>query len=156
MASADEVIELAPADAALGRVACGAAALAAARLDTPSARAAVVTHGPSLLLRGRAVTRYIFDSHARCANSSQARLDVLVFGDIGMESRSFMLAHARLARVQAVFWGHPTTSGVANEQADTRLLCPLFRDRYVRVRTRAPDPDAAPRHISLCRPTTIF
>ena len=40
-------------------------------------------------------------------------LDGLVYLDIGMEPLSYFLAFSRLAPVQCVTWGHPTTSGVA-------------------------------------------
>jgi predicted O-linked N-acetylglucosamine transferase (SPINDLY family) len=39
-------------------------------------------------------------------------LDVLYYTDIGMDPWSYFLAHARLAPVQCVTWGHPVTSGV--------------------------------------------
>lgn len=39
-------------------------------------------------------------------------LDVLFYTDIGMTPTSWLLAHARLAPVQAVGWGHPITSGI--------------------------------------------
>ncbi|HEY8574048.1 tetratricopeptide repeat protein [Phenylobacterium sp.] len=43
---------------------------------------------------------------------AQARLDVLFYPDIGMSIASWLLAHARLAPVQAVGWGHPDTTGL--------------------------------------------
>lgn len=39
--------------------------------------------------------------------------DVLIYADIGMENLSYLLAHARLAPVQCVFWGHPVTTGIS-------------------------------------------
>ena len=39
-------------------------------------------------------------------------LDVLVFGDIGMEPLSYYLGFARLAPVQCVMQGHPVTTGL--------------------------------------------
>jgi len=41
-------------------------------------------------------------------------LDVLFYQDIGMESTSYFLAHARLAPVQCMSFGHPETSGIPN------------------------------------------
>jgi hypothetical protein len=41
------------------------------------------------------------------------QLDVLVFTDIGMEISTYIWAFARMAPVQAVFWGHPVTTGAA-------------------------------------------
>jgi protein O-GlcNAc transferase len=43
-----------------------------------------------------------------------ARLDALIYPDIGMEPTSYFLAFARLATVQAVLWGHPMTTGIPN------------------------------------------
>ncbi len=43
-----------------------------------------------------------------------AQLDVLVYLDIGMDSRPQMLAARRLAPVQCVAYGHPVTSGLRN------------------------------------------
>ena len=73
---------------------------------------------------------------------SAAGLDALIFTDVGMEpfsrtfpgpfsieesrgsdaSRRYALAFGRVARVQAVFWGHPTTSGVGGHAVDYYLL----------------------------------
>lgn len=39
-------------------------------------------------------------------------LDILFFQDIGMEPTSYLLAHARLAPVQCVSFGHPNTTGI--------------------------------------------
>lgn len=44
--------------------------------------------------------------------SRAAGQDVLVYADLGMETRATTWAHGRLAPVQAVFWGHPHTSGL--------------------------------------------
>lgn len=45
---------------------------------------------------------------------AEARLDILLYPDIGMEPITYFLAHARLAPVQAVTWGHPITTGLPN------------------------------------------
>ena len=42
----------------------------------------------------------------------QQNLDVLVFPDIGMDTKTAMWGGARLAPVQICFWGHPTTTGM--------------------------------------------
>ncbi len=39
-------------------------------------------------------------------------LDVLLYVEVGMDSLTFQLAHARLAPVQAMLYGHPVTSGL--------------------------------------------
>ena len=48
---------------------------------------------------------------ARTQIAEQA-LDVLFYTDIGMDSLTYYLAHARLAAVQCVTWGHPLTTGI--------------------------------------------
>ncbi|HXP95071.1 MAG TPA: hypothetical protein VN809_00065 [Telmatospirillum sp.] len=48
---------------------------------------------------------------------AQAQLDVLVYLDLGMDPFTLFLAHARLARMQAVLWGHPDTTGIATIDA---------------------------------------
>lgn len=42
-----------------------------------------------------------------------ARLDVLVYPDVGMDPVGTALACSRLARVQCAMWGHPVTTGLA-------------------------------------------
>lgn len=42
-------------------------------------------------------------------------LDALVFAGIGMDSFLYFLAHGRYARVQAVTWGHPVTTGLPSQ-----------------------------------------
>jgi len=41
-------------------------------------------------------------------------LDILVYGEVGMDSMGYFLPFSRLARRTAVFWGHALTSGIAN------------------------------------------
>jgi predicted O-linked N-acetylglucosamine transferase (SPINDLY family) len=43
---------------------------------------------------------------------ADAAPDILIYADIGMESLSYCLAHARLAPVQCATWGHPVTTGI--------------------------------------------
>ncbi|MCA1909578.1 MAG: tetratricopeptide repeat protein [Magnetospirillum sp.] len=43
---------------------------------------------------------------------AEAKLDVLLYPDIGMEPLTYFLAHARLAPVQITTWGHPVTTGL--------------------------------------------
>lgn len=43
---------------------------------------------------------------------SDARLDVVVYPEIGMDATTLRLASLRLARVQLASWGHPLTSGL--------------------------------------------
>ncbi len=43
---------------------------------------------------------------------ASARLDALLYTDIGMDPFTYYLAHARLAPLQMVAWGHPVTTGL--------------------------------------------
>ena len=43
---------------------------------------------------------------------SDARMDVLVYPEIGMDSTTLRLASLRLARVQLAAWGHPISTGL--------------------------------------------
>lgn len=43
---------------------------------------------------------------------SDARLDVLIFPEIGMDATTIRLSALRLARVQLASWGHPITTGL--------------------------------------------
>lgn len=45
---------------------------------------------------------------------SDEAFDILFYLDIGMSPYTYFLSFARLAPVQAVTWGHPDTTGVAN------------------------------------------
>jgi len=45
---------------------------------------------------------------------AQLELDALFYPDIGMEPFTYFLAHARLAPVQCVSFGHPDTTGIPN------------------------------------------
>ncbi|KJB89844.1 hypothetical protein N826_15460, partial [Skermanella aerolata KACC 11604] len=62
------------------------------------------------------------------------RLDVLYYADIGMSALTYFLAHARLAPLQCLTWGHPDTTGIGN--LDRFLSC------------GAMEPDGAERHYS--------
>ena len=42
----------------------------------------------------------------------ERNLDILVFTDLGMDTKTSMWAATRLAAVQICFWGHPTTTGM--------------------------------------------
>ena len=62
------------------------------------------------VLRGRFVTLpEEIDAVRHCI--SRDLLHVLVFPDIGLDSITLALSQARLAPVQAQWWGHPVTSG---------------------------------------------
>ncbi|MBW4645047.1 MAG: tetratricopeptide repeat protein [Goleter apudmare HA4340-LM2] len=45
---------------------------------------------------------------------AEQELDLLFYTDIGMNSLSYFLAFARLAPVQCMTWGHPSTTGIPN------------------------------------------
>jgi hypothetical protein len=38
-------------------------------------------------------------------------LDVLIFGEVGMDFATYLLSFGRMAAVQAIWWGHPVTTG---------------------------------------------
>lgn len=72
------------------------------RDDEVSARIAATSHAvrlPSRLSQARAII-------------AEARLDILLYPDIGMEPITYFLAYSRLAPVQMVTWGHPVTTGL--------------------------------------------
>ena len=45
-------------------------------------------------------------------------LDVLVFCEVGMNTMTYFLTFARLARRSALFWGHAVTLGVARSDGE--------------------------------------
>jgi len=49
--------------------------------------------------------------------AAACQLDALLYTDIGMEPFTYFLAHARLAPVQWVTWGHPVTTGISTIDA---------------------------------------
>jgi predicted O-linked N-acetylglucosamine transferase (SPINDLY family) len=52
------------------------------------------------------------DPYRARAQIAALELDILFYQDIGMEPTSYWLAHARLAPVQCVSFGHPNTTGI--------------------------------------------
>ena len=52
------------------------------------------------------------DSSGWAKAISDARLDVLLYPEIGMDAATVRLASLRLARVQLASWGHPITTGL--------------------------------------------
>ncbi|KAJ1449155.1 hypothetical protein M885DRAFT_113548 [Pelagophyceae sp. CCMP2097] len=91
-----------------------------------------------------------------------AKLDVLVFPDVGMEASTYFLAFARLARVQCVWWGHPTTTGLETVDyylsLDTEVsdADSMYDEQLVRLEHVNTAPfveadlwrDSSPKHIS--------
>lgn len=55
-------------------------------------------------------------------------LEVLVFGDVGMEPLASGLAFGRFAPVQVAFWGHPITTGLPS--IDFFVSSPLFEPMF--------------------------
>lgn len=56
------------------------------------------------------------------AEVAALELDVLVFGELGMDTTTYFLSFGRLARRSLVFWGHAVTSGVQGANtAATRM-----------------------------------
>ncbi len=54
----------------------------------------------------------VFELQAAQAQIAEHELDVLFYTDIGLDGMSYYLAHARLAPLQCVTWGHPLTTGI--------------------------------------------
>jgi predicted O-linked N-acetylglucosamine transferase (SPINDLY family) len=52
------------------------------------------------------------DLHSWAQTIAGARLDALIYPDIGMDALTTQLASLRLAPVQAASWGHPETTGL--------------------------------------------
>jgi protein O-GlcNAc transferase len=50
-----------------------------------------------------------------------ARLDVLIYPEIGMGAQNYLLANMRLAPIQIAAWGHPVTTG--SSEIDYFLSC---------------------------------
>lgn len=65
-------------------------------------------------LRGKRVVILPTDLPGARRLIAEAQLDILVYLDLGMDPFTLFLAHARLARTQAVLWGHPDTTGLPN------------------------------------------
>lgn len=80
----------------------------------------VVFHGPDgadplarrILAAADASVVLAPDLAAAREQIADQRLDVLYYTDIGLEPTTYYLAHAQLARVQCVTWGHPLTTGI--------------------------------------------
>jgi len=45
---------------------------------------------------------------------AEAQFDILVYLEVGMDAITYFLAHARLAPVQCMTWGHSMSSGIKN------------------------------------------
>ncbi len=74
------------------------------------------------------------------AQLEAARLDVLIYTDVGMHPFPYFLAFSRLARVQALLVGHPGTSGVpaldwfiSNVHQDTADAQAHYSEQLVRL-----------------------
>jgi predicted O-linked N-acetylglucosamine transferase (SPINDLY family) len=89
------------------------------RMNREAFEVAVVCFDPP----GDALARHISDAAertlvlARSLPLAQRRLaderfDALLYTDIGIDGFTYFLAHARLAPVQCVTWGHPLTTGI--------------------------------------------
>jgi predicted O-linked N-acetylglucosamine transferase (SPINDLY family) len=75
-------------------------------------------------LHGKAAVTLPADLDAARRIIADHRLDLLVYLDLGMDPFTLFLAHARLAPTQAVLWGHPDTTGIAN--IDVFLSCDVM------------------------------
>jgi len=82
---------------------------------------------------------------------ADARCDILIYPEIGMDVRCYFLAFARLASVQAVMWGHPDTTGIPTldwfvsseliegEGADAHYSEKLYRMKTLPTRYAKPE-----------------
>lgn len=64
------------------------------------------------MLYGKRAVPLPADLHRAREAIAAEELDLLVYLDLGMDPFTLFLAHARLAPVQAVLWGHPDTTGI--------------------------------------------
>lgn len=53
---------------------------------------------------------------------SQLNLDIIVFGEIGMDLDTYFLGFNRLAKKSVVFWGHAITSGILDYSNLEKIL----------------------------------
>ena len=60
---------------------------------------------------------------------ADAKLDVLVYPELGMDAWTYFLAFRRLAPVQLVFWGHPVTTAFPRDTIDYFVTSSLFEPR---------------------------
>ncbi|TAN50538.1 MAG: hypothetical protein EPN26_10015 [Rhodospirillales bacterium] len=72
--------------------------------------------GPLAALKREAasVTHLPYDLAKARDEIAKAKLDVLLYPEIGMEPFVYALAFARMAPLQLMMWGHPMTSGLAS------------------------------------------
>ncbi len=73
--------------------------------------------------------------------------DILFYPDIGMEPLTWMLAHARLARLQCAAWGHPITTGIST------IDCFVSCDRFEPV---SPESHYSERLMTMPGPGTFY
>jgi CRISPR-associated protein Csy1 len=66
------------------------------------------------------------------------QLDVLIYPELGMDARTFLLASLRLAPVQCAGWGHPVTSGLpsidyflSSQSAEPAAAAQHYREQLV-------------------------
>jgi hypothetical protein len=68
---------------------------------------------PSIYSQCNLIKLSMYSSHA-AVQIRGLNLDVMIFGDLHMDTLTTSLARKRLAVTQAAFWGHPFTSGSAS------------------------------------------
>ena len=81
-----------------------------------------------------------------------AKPDILVYLDIGMRPIAYILASGRLAPIQMVLLGHPSTTGLTNmvrinAYSRTRIVTHVPPDPYGILRTYSPTPPTNVRHM---------
>lgn len=115
--------------------------------------------------------------HAAQTGLAEARLDALLFTDLGMDPLTYFLAFGRYAPVQATTWGHPITSGLptidyflSSSLMEADAAQAFYSERLVKMPglsvhyQRPPTPEVwklerwglpSDRHIYLC-PQSLF
>ena len=90
-----------------------------ARLRNPQIEVVYISFQPGASVYGSMVDRHIAFNQGGETSFEEARgriadakLDVLVYSELGMEITPYFLSFGRLAPVQVATWGHPVTSGV--------------------------------------------
>ncbi len=102
---------------------------------------------------------------------AQQQLDVLFYTDIGMDPFTGTLAYSRLAPVQCVTWGHPSTTGIStidyfisSEDLETDGADQHYTETLVRLKAlpicyekpRLPDPPQGREHFGLALDDHVY
>lgn len=70
---------------------------------------------------------------------AKLKLDVMVYGEVGMDAMSYFLAFSRFARRSILFWGHAVTSGIVDDVMMTTPQSGVNVSRVQNLRAGGPD-----------------